>query len=50
MEKEDKKMEREAVFIEIDWENQEDLIELSKSPKFKDFVLKESYKSIVCML
>jgi|TARA_R100000482_G_C5130891_1_gene151814 hypothetical protein len=50
MEKEDKKMEREAVFIEIDWENQEDLIELSKSPKFKDFVLKESYKAIVYAL
>ena len=47
MEKENKKMEREAVFIEIDWDNQEDLISLAQSPKFKDFVLKESYKAIM---
>ena len=50
MEKEDKKIEREAVFIEIDWNNQEDLFELANSHKFNNFVLKESYKAIVYAL
>ena len=47
MEKESKKLAREAVFIEIDWDNQEDLITLANSKKFKQFVLKELYKSIM---
>lgn len=47
MEKESGKKVREAVFIEIDWNNTEDLIDLANSPKFKDFVLKESYKAIL---
>ena len=47
MEKESKKLAREAVFIEIDWDNQEDLITLANSKKFKQFVLKESYKSML---
>jgi len=46
MEEENKEV-REIVMLEIDWDNQEDLIELSTNLKFREFALKESYKSIL---
>jgi len=50
MEEEIKKEIRETVIIEIDWDNQEDLIELSTNLKFREFILNESYKSIMYAL
>lgn len=50
MEEEIKKEVRETVLIEIDWEDQEDLINLSTNSKFKNFILDESYKSIMYAL
>ena len=50
MEEEIKKETRETVLIEIDWEDQEDLIKLSTDLKFQNFILDESYKSIMYAL
>ncbi len=38
---------REAIFIEIDWNNDEDLHNLSKEPQFVEFILEESLKAII---
>ena len=44
--KEEEKKPRDITVIEIDWENPEDLAELSTNDKFIRFVLRESYLSI----
>ena len=48
--KEEEKKPRDITVIEIDWENPEDLAELSTNDKFIKFVLKESYLSILTAL
>ena len=46
--KKDEKMteKRDVAFIELSWNDQEDLLSLADSEQFKDVILKESYKSI----
>ena len=48
--KEEEKKPRDITVIEIDWENPEDLAELSTNDKFIKFELKESYLSILTAL
>ena len=50
--KKDQKMteKRDIPFIELSWNDQEDLLSLADSEQFKDVILKESYKSIMYSL
>tara|TARA_R110001592_G_scaffold58417_4_gene176961 strand:- start:844 stop:1188 length:345 start_codon:yes stop_codon:yes gene_type:complete len=43
----DKVVKREVVNIELDWDNEQDLIELGDNETFVDFILEESLKAIV---
>lgn len=43
----DKVVKREVVNIELDWDNEQDLIELGDNEVFVDFILEESLKAIV---
>lgn len=38
---------REVINIELDWDNDQDLIDLSDNIEFVDFILEESLKAIV---
>ena len=43
----DKVVKREVVNIELNWDNEQDLIELGDNEVFVDFILEESLKAIV---
>ena len=43
----DKVVKREVVNIELDWDNEQDLIELGDNEVLVDFILEESLKAIV---
>lgn len=48
-EKKDKKMteKREVTYIELTWEDNEDLLSLAESEQFTHFILEESLKAII---
>ena len=48
--KEDVRRTKDITVIEIDWDNPEDLIKLSTDTTFTEFILKESYLSILYAL
>ena len=46
MEKDIKNKKKEVTHIELVWENQQDLIDLSNSEDFSTFILEQSYEAI----